>query len=236
MARKQRAFHSIVESLRNDILKGERQPGERLPGEQVLVEEFDVSRSVVREAVRVLEAQGLVEVHHGYQGGAFVATDALTPLLAALQFSLQLGQLDIDTLYEARLVVEPALARLAAQRGDPESIEMLRAKHTEIQGLAEAGGDAFVANLEFHALLAQAAGNRALSLLVEALFGLLETSHGRHPPSQTVINQAVADHERLVEAIASGKPQKAERAMRDHLVGLGERFRELEQASEDFGS
>lgn len=229
MGRK-RAFHAVVEALRGDILAGRRQPGQRLPGEQELVEQFEVSRSVVREALRVLEAQGLVEIRHGYHGGAFVATDALAPLLAAMQMSLQLGQLDVGALYEARLMLEPVLARLAAERATQSAVEQLRAKHTEIAELADTGGDPFVANLEFHALVATAGGNQALSLLMEALFGLLESTHGQYPPTAAVHRQAIADHERLVAAIAAGDTTSAEQAMTAHLQALESRLREIDRA------
>lgn len=230
MSGKQRAFHAVVEALRGEILAGRRTPGERLPGEQTLVEQFGVSRSVVREALRVLEAQGLVEVRHGYQGGAFVASEGLSSLLAALQDSLQLGELGVGELYEARLVLEPVMARLAAGRADAEMIASLRDKNAEIERLVAADEDPFAANMEFHALIARASGNRALSLPLEALFGLWETLHGRYPPLKPVTRQSVAAHERLIEAIAAGDSEIAWQVMVEHLRALEARFRKLERA------
>lgn len=230
MNSKQRAFHAVVEALRGEILAGQRTPGERLPAEQTLVAQFGVSRSVVREALRVLEAQGLVEVRHGYQGGAFVATEGLGPLLAALQHSLQLGELGVRELYEARLVLEPVMARLAALRADSAVVESLREKNAEIERLVAADEDPFAANMEFHALVARAAGNRALSLPLEALFGLWETVHGRYPPLKPVTRQSVAAHAQLIDAIAAGDTEGAWQAMVEHLQTLEARFRELERA------
>ncbi len=101
-----RAFHAIVERLRDDIFRGRRKPGDRLPPEQVLAEQFEVSRTGVREALRVLEIQGLVRVRHGYGGGVFIADVGFSPVLGALRTSLELGQLNVDELYEARVLFD----------------------------------------------------------------------------------------------------------------------------------
>ena len=94
---------------------------DRLPAESVLAEQFGVSRMGVREALRVLELQGLVEVRHGYAGGVFVAEPNGAALLGALEDSLRQGQVGADELYQARVLVEPAIARLAAEQ-DPDAL------------------------------------------------------------------------------------------------------------------
>src|ERR671933_85501 len=115
-ATRPRAFHAIVDQIRADVFAQRRRPGDRLPSEAMLAEQFGVSRMGVREALRVLELQGLVEVRHGYAGGVFVAEPDGTALLGALEDSLRQGQVAADELYQARLLVEPAVARLAAER------------------------------------------------------------------------------------------------------------------------
>src|SRR3954451_6062710 len=112
---KARAFHAIVERKHEDIFAGRRRPGDRLPPEDSLGEQFGVSRAGVREALRVLELEGLVEVRHGYGVGLFVAAPSHTPILGALSVSLRVGQVDVAELYQARQVVEPSIARGAAE-------------------------------------------------------------------------------------------------------------------------
>src|SRR5918912_1754012 len=120
-AARPRAFHAIVDQIRDDVFAQRRRPGDRLPPEPVLAEQFGVSRMGVREALRVLELQGLVEVRHGYGGGVFVAEPNGTALLGALEDSLRQGQVGADELYQARVLVEPAIARLAVAR-DAEAL------------------------------------------------------------------------------------------------------------------
>src|SRR4051794_40938056 len=120
-AARPRAFHAIVDQVRADVFGRRRRPGDRLPADSVLAEQFGVSRMGVREALRVLELQGLVEVRHGYAGGVFVAEPNGAALLGALEDSLRQGQVGADELYQARVMVEPAIARLATEQ-DPDGL------------------------------------------------------------------------------------------------------------------
>jgi GntR family transcriptional regulator, transcriptional repressor for pyruvate dehydrogenase complex len=138
-ATRPRAFHAIVDQVRADVFGRRRRPGDRLPPEPALAEQFGVSRMGVREALRVLELQGLVEVRHGYGGGAFIAEPTGTALLGALEDSLRQGQVGADELYQARVLVEPAITRLAVASEPDALAERLadNAARTE-QALADA--------------------------------------------------------------------------------------------------
>ncbi len=223
-AHRPRAFHAIVDQLRDDIFRGRRKPGDRLPPEQVLAEQFKVSRTGVREALRVLEIQGLVQVRHGYGGGVFVADVGVLPLLGALQTSLQLGQLDVDELYEARVLVEPTVVRLAVERAGGSLAGELDDNIARAHALIARGTTAFPMNLEFHALLAQAAGNRILGLVTQALLELLERLHHEYPTNRAVSRRALDDHRRLVDAVRARDGRHAEALMVDHLRILEIRF------------
>src|SRR4051812_47346962 len=182
-AARPRAFHAIVDQVRADVFGRRRRPGDRLPAESVLAEQFGVSRMGVREALRVLELQGLVEVRHGYAGGVFVAEPTGAALLGALEDSLRQGQVGADELYQARVLVEPAIARLAVEQDAEALAERLvdNVARTE-QALAEplpgdehdaaptaTGATASALNREFHRILAEYAGNRVLALMMQAL-------------------------------------------------------------------
>ncbi len=222
--RRPRAFHAIVEQLRDDIFRGRRKPGDRLPPEQVLAEQFKVSRTGVREALRVLEIQGLVQVRHGYGGGVFVADVGVLPLLGALQTSLQLGQLDVDELYEARVLIEPTVVRLAVERAGGSLAGELDDNIARAHALIARGATAFPVNLEFHEVLAQAAGNRILGLVTQALLELLERLHHEYPTNRAVSRRALDDHRRLVDAVRARDGRHAEALMVDHLRILESRF------------
>jgi len=226
---KPRAFHAIVEQFRSDILRGRRKPGDRLPPEQAISEQFNVSRTGVREAMRVLENQGLVEVRHGYAGGGFVAGNALGPALGALQTSLQLGQVEVDELYQARLFFEPTVARMAAERGTDLLVAQLEENYQRARAAVQAGSDAFAINLQFHAILARAAGNRVLAIFMQALVELLEILDREYPTNRSVSRKAVSDHSELIAAIRDHDGGRAESLMAEHLRDLEDRFAQIQR-------
>ncbi len=178
----------------------------------------------MREALRVLESQGLVQVRHGYGGGVFVADVASAPVLGALETSLQLGQLDVDELYEVRVLFEPTVVRLAVERGDRALADRLAENVARARSMLAQEATAFPANLEFHALLAQAAGNRVLSLVMQALVELLERLHHDYPTTRTVSRRAWQDHHQLAEAVRSRDAKRAQALMVAHLRGLKAQF------------
>lgn len=224
-----RAFHPIVQQIRDDILRGRRKPGDRLPPEQTLAEQFRVSRAGVREAVRVLESQGLVRVRHGYAGGVFVADVDLAPVLGALETSLQRGQLQVNEVYEARALFEPALARLAVDRGDTTIIEQLEENVRRTKAMLGAGSDVFASNLEFHAILARAAGNRVLALVMQALLELLQWLDREYPTNRSISRRAVDEHSQLVGAIRAKDAARAQQVMVKHLRDLEGSFASIQK-------
>jgi GntR family transcriptional repressor for pyruvate dehydrogenase complex len=224
-----RAFQAIVDRLRKDIVNGRRQSGDRLPPEQVLAEHFNVSRPGVREALRVLEIQGLVQVRHGYGGGVFVADLGVTTVLGALQTSFQLGQLHVDELYDMRVLLEPTVARLAIARGGPGLADHLADNVLRAQALLGSGATAFGVNLEFHAILAQAVGNRILGLVMQAMLELVERLHHDYPTNRSVSRRALHDHRELIEAARLREPERAGQVMLDHLRGLESQFARIQE-------
>lgn len=224
-----RAFHAIVDRIREDIVRGRRQPGDRLPPEQVLAAQFHVSRTGVREALRVLESQGLVHIRHGYAGGVFVGGGGLTPVLGALETSLQLGQVEVNELYEARVLFEPLLARLAAERGTDMFVRRLEDNVTEATAALTAGADAYPLNLKFHTILAQASGNRVLAVVMQPLLELLHRSDRAYPTNRHISRKAVNDHTHLIEAIRARDVARAEQLMVKHLHDLKGRFARIQE-------
>ncbi len=224
-----RAFHAVVEQIRNEIFQGRRKPGDRLPPEQVLAEQFNVSRTGVREALRVLESQGLVRIRHGYAGGVFVDDAGLTPVLGALQTLLRLGQVEVNELYQTRVLFEPTLARLAVERGDEVSMKRLDDNIRRAKAALAAGTDAYAINLGFHTILAQASGNRVLGLVMQALLELLHGPDRSYPTNQSISRKAVNDHVQLLEAIRHHDVTRAEQLMVKHLGDLKGRFARIQQ-------
>lgn len=183
----------------------------------------------MREAVRVLEIQGLVQVRHGYGGGVFVADLGFTTVLGALQTSFQRGQLHVDELYDLRVLLEPMVARLAVERAGPGLAEQLADNVVRAQTLLGDGATAFGVNLEFHAILARAVGNRILGLIMQALLELVERLHHDYPTNRTVSRRALHDHHELIEAVRLGEPERAAQAMAAHLRRLESQFARIQE-------
>lgn len=218
-----RVYQPLVEQIRRDIFQRTLRPGDRLPHERALAEQFGIGRAAVREALRVLEIQGLVEVRHGYRGGAFVAEPGATPLLWALDASLRLDHVGIDELYEARRLVEPMLARLAAERDAQSLAALLESNVSAAETRIAEGRSAFDLNVQFHAILAQAGGNRVVHLIMRAILDLLQESRERQPPEDPNLSrEAVNGHRRILEAISAGDGRLVEALMLAHLMRVHE--------------
>lgn len=160
---------TVAETLRVLILAGELSPGEKLPAEQSLAEQFGVSRNVIREALRRLNEQGLAEVRHG--AGIFVsAPDQETVVSAFARYvHLHYGKEQVASIYEARALLEPQIAALAAERATLEDIAALDETYERMQrntGEPEAWSQA---DLDFHLVMADATHNPILPLLLRSL-------------------------------------------------------------------
>lgn len=214
-----RAFHPLVERIRRDIFQRRLRPGDRLPHERAMAEAFGVGRSAVREALRVLEMQGLVRVRHGYQGGVFVAEPGAERFVEALGTWLRHDAVRVDELYQARLLVEPALARVAAERDGPTLARVLAANVEQAEACRAAGGSPFRLNVEFHAILAMAGGNRVVNGIMRTVLDLLvERRAEAEPAAASLSDRAVGDHHDLLRAIGAGDGRLVEALMLSHLA------------------
>lgn len=219
-----RSFHAIVEQIRSDIFQRRLTPGDRLPRERALAEEFGVSRAGVREALRVLEHQGLVRVYHGYKGGSFVAEAGAGSLVGALETSLRQAQVGVADLYAVRRLLEPPLARTALER-DAVSLERLLDQNVaRAAALAGDGARPFAVNLEFHAVISSVAGNPVAQLMMRALVELLEGREREVPAASSVSSEAVDDHRLILEAVRARDGRLVEALMTTHLAHLESRF------------
>jgi GntR family transcriptional repressor for pyruvate dehydrogenase complex len=214
---KTRLSEAAIEQIKELIVSENLEPGSKLPSERDLVEALSVGRSSIREALRILEIMGLVEVLPGK--GAFVK--ALTgDLFMPLSDLLSTQQESLQHHFEARLVLEPAAAGLAAQRANRQEIARLR-KNLEIfeENLNTENLVGLIrADIQFHRLVANATENRTIAILMNTItrhdfHGWKAALRTTHRPRKTVI-----EHKRILEAIAAGDEKKARSAMRSHLL------------------
>lgn len=186
-----------------------------LPPERELAQQLGVSRTVVREATKRLELQGLLEVQHGV--GIRFVEKLYVPLSASVELMLPEMAERLRQLAEARLAIEPSVARMAAERAKTEHRAALRATQERL-GAAVETSEAIDADLEFHRILARAAGNRILELVLESL-GELGRASRQATLASTGIARAHEHHQQILQAVEQHRAQAAYDAMRMHLDG-----------------
>jgi len=214
---KTRLSEAAIEQIKDLIVSEDLEPGAKLPSERDLVEALGVGRSSIREALRILEIMGLVEVLPGK--GAFVK--ALTgDLFIPLSELLTTQKESLQHHFEARMVLEPAAAALAAKRAPAKEVVRLR-KNMEAfeENLDQENLVGLIrTDIEFHRLVANATENRTIAVLMNTI--TRHDFHGWKAALRTSKRpqKTVAEHKRIIEAIATGDEKKARSAMRSHLL------------------
>ena len=218
----------LVQSLGDRIREGRLPAGEKLPREADLMEEFGVSRTVVREAISRLQAAGMVETRHGI--GTFVMGmgDGTTFRIAPDQ----LGTLhDVIAVLELRIAVETEAAGLAAGRRNEANLKALRSALDAFSAAVEAGRDAVGADFQFHLEIARATQNEHFAQLMGTLGGMmiprarLEAVEPVTAERRDYLRRVNGEHESIYDAIARQDADAARAAMRTHLSNSRERRR-----------
>lgn len=214
-----RISHEIVAQIEAAIASGSLQPGDRLPPERELAEILGVSRITVRDALRTMEAVGLMDIRVGANGGAFVQAPPTEVVEKTFAHMVMLSDLDPDEVAEARLAVELNVVTLAAKRATAEDFEALtQAIERGREALAN-GSYQTSYSREFHVLLAHAAHNRALEILVRSFRGTFSMAAVRaREPSDIAHLKSVDEHERIVKCVITRDISGAGRALADHFA------------------
>lgn len=209
-----RLYLQVAQQLRVRISSGEFPPGKRLPSERDLAAELGVSRPTVREAMIALEIAGLVEVRSG--SGVYVVSRSGS--LRELGDSSSPGPFEI---LEARMLIEAEICALAAARIDTEQLEQLQRLVDDMTEENRQEAVSEEADERFHCLIAEAAGNSALTASIAWLWRLRNASpisaHFQRRVRREGIRPITADHQAIVDALAARDPERSRAAMRNHL-------------------
>jgi GntR family transcriptional repressor for pyruvate dehydrogenase complex len=221
----------IVEQVRLLMRQGQLSAGDRLPSERELCQRFGVSRVTVREALRMLEANGLVEIRVGARGGAFVTAPTSRLVGEGIADLISLATLTAVEVTEARMVFELGIVSMVCERATAEDVAALY----EICDRSSAAlqGDDYPLDLsaEWHARYARSSHNRAVSMLVESLHGPLLMSLERAREAAPLHGRrGVQEHRTLVDAIAARDVAKATRVMSTHLDRTAKRLAKAQSA------
>ncbi|NCC25423.1 MAG: FadR family transcriptional regulator [Deltaproteobacteria bacterium] len=202
--------------LLTSLLDGpEMAPGDRLPSERELARRFRISRNSLREAIRTLGERGLLRSKP--RDGTYVLARPRS-LEVLLSPELLSRRRTLEHIQEARLVLEPAVAELAARRACPEHIARLKILVCEQEMLTMSGRDDGPADAEFHLELARATGNPILVDILEAMDKIIAPCRSQDLRGGPRPVHSRKGHLRLIQAVEAGRPDLARQAMADHLM------------------
>lgn len=217
-----RVFHGVVVQLEEAILNGRFQPGEKLPPERELKETFEVGRGAVREALRVLEQKGLLEIRLGAQGGAIVTQPSGEPMLESLSLLVKRKEIPFEDIQEFRSTVEGRIASLAALRRTTEDMDRLQEILLKCEYFSENeyDWDGFLfEDGRFHQELSNIARNQLFSLIAVALHRNIHNYYdSRLQKKKAILKENLQDLRAIFQAVKSGDSQQASQSMRNHIV------------------
>jgi len=212
---KTKVYKAAVEQIKAAIESGDWPPGTQLPAERELADQLNIGRTSVREALRVLEVMGLVEIHPGQ--GTYVALHSNQAQPIELLQSMLQEDVHVVELLEMRELLEPQIAYMAAQSATTEDITCLAEILERMESSLAARQSGVEENIEFHLALTRAAGNRVLLQFHQLFFELSRDSIERFFQVPGRAEESLAGHRELLQAISEHKPEEARQRMLAHL-------------------
>jgi GntR family transcriptional repressor for pyruvate dehydrogenase complex len=216
----------IVEQIRLLMRQGQLTPGDRLPPERDLCERFGVSRVTVREALRMLESAGLVEIRVGARGGAFVTAPSSNRVGEGLADLLTLSVISAADVTEVRMILEVGIVPLVCERATADDLADLEKICERSEAALRDSDYSMDMSVEFHTRVAQATHNPAVEMLVESFRGpILMSLEEARDVAPEMGGLGTTEHERFVEAVRQRDADAASRIMREHLTRTAQRVR-----------
>ena len=221
----------IVEGLMSGIRDGQLKPGEKLPTEAEIMARFDVSRTVVREALSKLQASGLVETRHGIGTFVLPPADKTNFKIAAGDFATLA---DVISVLELRISLETEAAGLAAQRRTDDNLQAMARALQAFQDAIGTDSDGVPPDFQFHMEVARATGNQHFADLMDYLGTMiiprtrLDTPQSAPEGRLSYLQRVHGEHESIYNAIRQQDTEAARAAMRTHLANSRERLRQAQ--------
>jgi GntR family transcriptional regulator, transcriptional repressor for pyruvate dehydrogenase complex len=228
-----RVSQVIVDQIKLLIRDGRLQPGDRLPSERELCQRFGVSRVTVREALRVLEASGLLTIRVGAHGGAFLTTPSAERLGESLTDLMALAPLTAANVTEARIIVELGILPLVVERATAEDIAALFAMVDESERALDAGTYSIEMSAAFHVRVAACTHNPAIEMLMQSFHGPMRMSIEESHAAAPMGHRGADEHRDLAQAIQDRDLATARKVMTKHLDRTSRRVRHEEKSDDN---
>ncbi len=205
----------VIDRIRDAVLSKEIGPGDYLPSENELTQSLGVGKTSVREAIKMLEAMGIVEVSQGR--GTVIRKEFGADSLSALVFQLMLEQGSNQQLLELRSIFEPAYTQLALRKASDEDLDRLEANLERFERKIHSGDQTAEDDLSFHQLILEITGNPFIVRVGTTIHQLFTASVGRS--MRTIPETALKDHRAIYDAFRSRDPERLSRAVLESFKG-----------------
>ena len=228
LRRRPRLSTAVVEDLVNAIVMGTYPIGTALPPENILCDMYDVSRTVVREATTALTEKGLVV---SQQGRGTIVCDSrgwnmLDPMILSALFKGEDGLRYLDNLSEVRTLLEAAMAAKAAANATPETVAELTEQIEKLEGLVAMPSAYVHEDIKFHDIIMRMSGDRLSKAIIDGIQSEALRTHAYSGKlSVEHVRETQDAHRKVYEAIAARDPERASKAMRDHIAGSWDKRR-----------
>jgi GntR family transcriptional regulator, transcriptional repressor for pyruvate dehydrogenase complex len=223
--RPQKAAMLVAQRIVQDALRDHRKPGDLLLPERTMVEKYGAGRGTVREALRLLEVQGVISLKPGPRGGPVLRTPDGSHLASTVVLLMQLQGAPFRAIVEVRSALEPMISSLAAARIDAASLDDLHDTIDQMHRDMDDQDSFLDANKRFHDVIARSSGNALFGYMIESLLGIMDgTALGVDYPTHRREAIVVA-HEEIFEALKAGDAETSAARMRQHIEAY-ERYAE----------
>ena len=233
-AKQNRVFQDVVEQIQDAILTGKLAPGSKLPAERDLKDMFNTSRGTLREALRVLEQKGLIEIKLGVAGGAIVKQMDTDPIIESLALLIRSGGISLEHLAEFRIKIEGSIVELAAQRATPKDIREMERLYAKAKGFCDNGdGENFLKTDEaMHIYIGIMSRNPIFQFIQKSIHDNIHQYYESYLPmnhERTLEN--LADFEKIIAAIKRKEAAEAADIIRDHVDRFNKKMQEKTAAA-----
>ena len=223
---RRRLYEEVADALKQAILKGDYHVGDKLPSENELEDLFQVSRAVIREAIRYLEITGLVTIKQGATGGAFVSEINSKILQGYMRDLLNFGYISVKQLSEVRAYVDPEVARLAALHANEKDLQDL--EQSVLLSKTGVPGEEYVKNnAGFHRILGRASQNLVYAVIEDCLVELVIEYVLTIKPADQIVHDH-KEHEAIYNAVKEGNAVRAAKITKKHVEFVSKQLMDLE--------
>lgn len=217
-----RRFDVVAEQIENAIVSGRLKAGNKLPPEREIIKLFDISRRTLREALRILEQKGLIQVKQGAQGGAFVIDKVAYRVSESLHLLIRQKKVSTESIVDFRIQAEGHVAELVAERISEENIHELEDLFFKASGLlnqqAANYDEILELESELHLKLAQMSGNVLCAIILKTIHDILVLpSYEFDPVDKAYLVRAISDWQPIIEAIKKHRSTDARKLVEDHI-------------------